>query len=152
MANTASQVFNHHSGAAAAFFRRLKDQVQRAAEVRLPRQIARRRQQHGGVPVVAAGVHHPGMGAGVRQTGRFGNRQSVHVGADAERFSWPALQCGDNAGLSYAARDAVTPFRQPLRHQIRRRELLKAQLRVGVNVVAKRDHLIMNGGDLRQYE
>ncbi len=101
---------------------------------------------------MAAGVHHPGMGAGVRQTGRFGNRQSVHVGADAERFSWPALQCGDNAGLSYAARDAVTPFRQPLRHQIRRRELLKAQLRVGVNVVAKRDHLIMNGGDLRQYE
>lgn len=77
-------VFNHHSGAAAAFFRRLKDQVQRAAEVRLPRQIARRRQQHGGVPVVAAGVHHPGMGAGVRQAGRFGNRQGVHVGADAE--------------------------------------------------------------------
>lgn len=145
-------VFDHHSGAAAAFFRWLKDQVQGAAEVRLPRQIARRRQQHGGVPVVAAGVHHPGMGAGVRQAGCFGNRQGVHIGADAERFSRPMLQCGDNTGLSYAARDAVTPFRQPLRHQIRGGELLESQLRVGVKVAAKGDHLIMNGGDIRQYQ
>jgi hypothetical protein len=53
-------VFHHAQRAAAAFFGRLEDQVQRAVERTLFGQVARRGQQHGRVAVVAAGVHHAG--------------------------------------------------------------------------------------------
>ena len=77
-------VFDHAQRAApAAFFGRLEDQVQRAGEVARPGQVARRAQQHGGVAVVAAGVHHAGVAAGVGQAGGLVDGQRVHVGAQA---------------------------------------------------------------------
>jgi hypothetical protein len=64
-------VFQHLARAGQAFFGRLEHQVQDAVEVARGRQVARRRQQHGGVAVVAAGVHlaehlaGPGLAAGL---------------------------------------------------------------------------------------
>ncbi len=38
----------------------------------------------GGVPVVAAGMHSAGVGAGVRRAGLLGDRQRVDVGAEGD--------------------------------------------------------------------
>ena len=47
-------------------------------------QVVRRGQQHRGVAVVAAGMHHAGVAARVGQAGGLVDRQRVHVGAQAE--------------------------------------------------------------------
>ncbi len=41
-------------------------------------------EQRRGVAVVAAGMHHAGIAGGIGQTGGFGDRQRVHVGAQAD--------------------------------------------------------------------
>jgi hypothetical protein len=43
-----------------------------------------RRQQHGGVAVVAAGVHLAGVLAGMREAVELLHGQGVHVGAQAD--------------------------------------------------------------------
>ncbi len=54
-----------------------------AGKVALLAQQVRRAQQHGGVAVVAAGVHLAGVAAGVGQAGGFGKGQGIHVGPQA---------------------------------------------------------------------
>jgi hypothetical protein len=54
-------VVHHALRAAPAFLGGLEDQVQRAVEAAVLGQHAGRGQQHGGVAVVAAGVHHAGQ-------------------------------------------------------------------------------------------
>ena len=71
----------HRQCAAAAFFGRLKNQVQRAAEIGMLGQVFRRAQQHGGVPVMAAGVHLAGLGRGVGQACRLVDRERIHIRA-----------------------------------------------------------------------
>ncbi len=58
---------DHFPRAAAAFLGGLEDQVDRALEIAIPRQVPGCGQQHGGVAVVAAGVHLAGVHAGVRE-------------------------------------------------------------------------------------
>jgi hypothetical protein len=50
--------------AATAFLGRLEDQVQRAFKPCIKRNGFGRREQHGGVAIVAAGVHEAGLAAG----------------------------------------------------------------------------------------
>lgn len=142
-------VLNHHSGAAATFFRRLENQVQGAGKRRVLCQIARGRQQHGGVAVMTAGVHHAAVGAGIGQSGDFFNGQRVHVGTQAERFPRAALQSGDNAGLSYMARNPITPLGQQLCHQIAGGEFIESQFGVSVDMAANGDHFVLNSGYFR---
>jgi len=73
-------LFDHFTGAAQAFFRRLEDHVQGAAEAPGVSQYPGRCQQRCGVTVMAAGVHLAGLGAGVFQAGFLGNWQRIHVG------------------------------------------------------------------------
>jgi hypothetical protein len=91
MPNMASQgkqveeaVLDHLARAALAFFGRLEHQVQRAVEVARGRQVARRAQQHGGVAVVAAGVHLAGTWLAQALAGWLDDGQRVHVGAQAQ--------------------------------------------------------------------
>jgi len=70
------------------------------------------------VTVVAAGMHPAGNGGAVGQVGRFGDRQRVHVGAQADRASVRALAAFDDADDAAAA-DAganlvAAEFAQPL--------------------------------------
>ena len=58
---------DHHPPAAAALLGRLEDQVDRAGEVAGLGQIAGGTQQHGGVAVMAAGVHPAGLPARPRR-------------------------------------------------------------------------------------
>jgi len=54
-------VLQHRDRTAATFLGRLEDQVQRAAEIGIGGEIAGRAEQHGGVPVMTAGMHPAGM-------------------------------------------------------------------------------------------
>ena len=48
------------------------------------RQVACRTQQHGGMSIVPAGMHHPWIGRCIGHAGLFGNRQSVDIGPQAD--------------------------------------------------------------------
>jgi hypothetical protein len=76
-------VLDHFARAATALFGGLKNQVDRAVKVALGCQMLRRRQQHGGVAIVAAGVHLAGMLAGVGKGVELLHGQRIHVGAQA---------------------------------------------------------------------
>jgi hypothetical protein len=77
-------VVDHRLGAAQAFLGRLEDEVHRAVETFRQRQVRGRAQQHGGVAVVAAGVHQPGVARAVGEAVAFQDGQRVHVGTQAD--------------------------------------------------------------------
>ncbi|KAG0771037.1 hypothetical protein G6F22_016846 [Rhizopus arrhizus] len=94
-------VFHHALGAAQAFFGGLEDQVERAVEFAVPGQVVRRRQQHGRVAIVAAGMHDAFVAAGVVQTRGFLDRQGVHVGAQPQALAAvAAAQLPDHASIA----------------------------------------------------
>ena len=74
---------DHLVAAAAAFLGRLEDDRHRAREVPRLGEIFRRTQQHGGVAVMAAGVHLAGNRGCVGLARGLADRQRVHVGAQA---------------------------------------------------------------------
>ncbi|MNL83852.1 hypothetical protein D3C87_2116190 [compost metagenome] len=62
---------------------------------------------------------------------------------------YPALQRGDNPGLSYMARDLITPFGQQFCHQIAGGELVKSQFGMSMNMATNGDHFVLNSGYFR---
>ena len=76
-------VLDHLARAAAALFGRLENQVHRAVKIAVLGQVLRGGQQHGGVAVMAAGVHLAGVLAGVGKGVELLHRQGVHVGPQA---------------------------------------------------------------------
>jgi hypothetical protein len=106
------------------------------------------RQQHGGVAVVAAGVHlaehlaGPGLAAGL------GDRQRVHVGAQADAAGAGArAQRAHHAGAAQAAVHLPAPALPALGHQVAGGVLFVGQLGVGVDLLADGDHLGFVGAD-----
>ena len=79
-------VLDHRVAAAAAFLGRLEDHHRRAVEIARLGEIFRGAQQHGGVPVMAAGMHLAGDLGRVGHVGRLLDRQRVHVGAQADHL------------------------------------------------------------------
>ena len=128
MAKTASQgnLSNRPSSIidfapAAALFGRLEDEVHGAFEVALLAHHLGRAQQHGGVAVMATGVHTAGIPRAMLEIVGFIHRQAVHVGAQSDRLQRIALAQGsDDAGLAQAAGDLEAPFRQAWRRRCRR--------------------------------
>jgi len=110
-------------------------------------------EQDGGVPVVAAGVHHPGVGRGVRGTGGLVDRQSVDIGAQQDRGSGlgSADQRGDAGSPNALAhrRDAGDRS-QAGGDQRGGSRLLKAQLGVPVQVAAGLHQLFLERRHLRR--
>ena len=69
--------------------------------------IFRQRQGHGGVAVVAAGVHLPGMRRGIGHSGGFRHRQGIHVRPEGHGLHLPGVKkgadaAGDGAGQGTA--------------------------------------------------
>ncbi len=105
--------------------------------------------------VVAAGVHHRDLGAGVvgggrgarvRQARGLLHRQGVHVGAEHDHGALAVAQDGDHAGAAHAGGDLpVALRREPLRDQGRRALLLEGELGVGVQVLV----VGLQGGEQR---
>ena len=100
---------DHLVAAAAAFFGRLEDHGDRAGEIARLGEIFRRAEQHGGVAVMAAGMHVARRVGSVGLAGRLGDRQRVHVGAQADGrpVAVPAADHADDAGAADAGHDLV---------------------------------------------
>jgi hypothetical protein len=107
-------VLDHRRRTRAALFRRLKDHHGIAGEIPGLGEIARRAQQHRGVPIMAAGVHLARHGGAIGYAGLFLDRQGVHVGAQADRLdvaaiaALAALDDADHAGAPETGGDLVT--------------------------------------------
>ena len=76
-------VFHHHAGTGKTFFARLEHQHGGAVEVARFREVARGANQHGGVAVVAATVHEALFARLPGEVVVLGQRQGIHVGAQA---------------------------------------------------------------------
>ncbi len=131
-------VLDHLARAAATFFSGLKDEVHGAIKISVFRQVLGCRQQHGGVAVMAAGVHLAGMLAGVAESVELLHRQRIHVGAQANGTRrGTALDDAHNTRGAHAAVQRNAPPGQLAGHQVSGAGLFKTQLGVGVNVAAK---------------
>ena len=117
-------VLDHRGGSRAALFRRLEDDDRIAGEIPGLGEIARRAQQHRGVPVMATGVHLARRLRRVRQIGRLLDRQRIHVGAQPDHLCFAvagglaALDDADDAGTAEPGGDLVAAeFPQPVRDE-----------------------------------
>ncbi len=131
-------VLDHLAGASAAFFGRLEDQVDRAIKGSLACQHLRGGEQHGGVPVVAAGMHLAGMLTGMGKGVEFGHGQRVHVGAQAHAPAAGAaiatMHHAHHAGHAQPTVYFNPPLGQLGGHDVGGSDLLVAQLGVGMQV------------------
>ena len=76
-------VFDHFTRTTTALFGRLEDEVHSTVKVSVFSQVFSGGQQHGGMAVVAAGVHFAGMAAGMDESVELLHGQSIHVRAQA---------------------------------------------------------------------
>ena len=144
-------VIDHGLAASAAFFRRLEDDNGRAGEIPGLREIAGGTEQHGGVAVMAAGVHLSRNGRLVRQVARLLDRKRIHVGAQADGLAGPALLAADNAdhaGAPETGHDLVAAERlEFLCNGPRRAVHVVLQLGVHVQVAPPLGNVGMKVGD-----
>jgi hypothetical protein len=140
-------VVDHGLRATEALFTGLEDQVGHAVELPRGREVACRAQQHGGVPVVAAGVHHA---VALRAPGHrvfFLDGQRVHVGAQADappKGVAPAAHHRHQTGAPQATVHLIDPAAgQFARHQFGGDMLLEAQFGVAMQLVPDLDQVTM---------
>ena len=147
-------VLHHGLGARAAFLGGLEDQVHRSIEIRLLRQQRGRAQQHGRVPVMAAGMHAARVLAGMAEGVDFRHRQRIHVGPYADAAARvggaapPAVDACHHAGPAQPAVHLQSQRHQVGRHLVAGAVLLVAQLGVGMQVVAELQQGAEVGGDV----
>ncbi|MCY1524078.1 hypothetical protein D9M68_589980 [compost metagenome] len=130
-----------------ALLGRLEEQVQGAAPAAFAGQFAGRRQQHGGMAVMAAGVHLAGNAAAPGAATAFLDGQGVQFGAQAEGRALAVAQGADHGGTGQIQVQLVAPLAQVLDHPPAGGEFLEAQLRLGVYGAAQFDHGGGDGGD-----
>jgi hypothetical protein len=136
-------IFDHQPCSTWVFLRRLEDQVERATETTMLRQVLRCCQQHRAMPVVATGVHHPLMATGVRQSGGFRNRQSIHVGTQPQALgATAALELCHQSSACQAAGNFIAPPAQFGGNYVGGANLLQPQLGVGMEVMSHVDEFL----------
>ncbi len=136
-------VLDHRNRARAALFGRLEDHDRIACEIAGLGEIARRPQQHGGVTVMAAGVHQALRFGSVRQIGRLLDRQRVHIRPQPDDLHVAvadgpvALDDADDAGAAHTGNNLVAAeFPQTVRDQCRSAVHVVEQFRVFMNIPA----------------
>src|SRR3546814_11899371 len=82
-------VVYHPFGADVPFLGWLEYNVHHAIEVAMLRQVTRRSQQHGGMAIMATGMHFPSMLTGLFEGVHFLHGQGIHIGAPA--YGTPTL-------------------------------------------------------------
>ena len=150
-------VLHHRARTGIALFAGLKNQHGRAVKAPGFGQVAGCTHQHGGVTVVAAAMHEAWR---ARLPGAFvvlGQRQSVHVGPQANhaagvgRRAALAVHQSHHASLADAGVDAVhAAHLEHLGHAACCVHLFKAQLRVGMQVAPKSRELGVKLGNARK--
>ena len=139
---------DHDPAAALVLLRRLEDEIDGAVEVLGLGQVFGGAQQHGGVAVMATGVHLPRDGRGVAEFVGLVDVERVHVGAQADGASAAAgLQHANHACLGQAAMHLDAERFQPLGDHVGGAMLLERRFGVLVNVVAPGFHILMEVGD-----
>ena len=136
-------VAEHRLGAAQSLLGRLEDEMHGAVEVARRGEVARRAQQHGGVPVVAAGVHLAGVARLVGQVGGLLDRQRVHVGAQADGRAVAGLQHPDHSRLADVAMHGAAEFGELAGDELGGAVLLEAELGMRMQVLPPRRHLVV---------
>ena len=126
------------------FFGRLEDEVHRAVEVAVLGEVLRSGEQHGGVAVVAAGVHLARVLAGVGKGVVLLHGQGIDVGAQADGpaalAAIAAVHDAHHPGGAQPPVNGNAPFGELVRHHVGGAHLFEAQLGVGMDVPA-------HGGD-----
>ncbi|MFB0490379.1 hypothetical protein ABIE45_002965 [Methylobacterium sp. OAE515] len=143
-------VLQHGPGAAAAFLGRLEHEHRGAVEVAGLGEVAGRADQHRGVPIMAAGVHLAGIGRAVGEVGLLLDGQGVHVGAQADALPvvGTALEQAHHPGAADAAMHLAAEFLEEIGHDAGGAHLLKAELRMGVQIAAQGSQLVGIGLDV----
>jgi hypothetical protein len=135
-------VLEHEAGAVMAFLSRLEHEGDGSGELGPPRrQGPGRADQHRGVGVVAAGMHHPRVARGEGEPRLFGHRERVHVAPQKDRaaiVAAAAQDCDDSAGrgtLAKLERKAL----QGVPYLLRRPAAFEAELGIGMDGPAQPD-------------
>jgi hypothetical protein len=144
-------VVDHGFATGTAFFRRLENHHRGAVEIPRFGEIARRAQQHGGVAVMAAGMHLARRLGFIRQVVGLIDRQRVHVGAQADglsRRAFAAADDADHAGAADARHHLVAAERLELVGDRGRRAMhVVHEFRMGMQVMPPVGDLVMQVGD-----
>ncbi len=142
-------LLDHHPGTAAGLLGGLEDQRNATREIAGLGQVARGAQQHGGVPVMAAGMHPAGIARGMGQPGLLEDRQPVHVGAQPDgRPRRAAVDDRHDAGAGDALVQLVDAERaQPLGHEGGGFGTVEPQFRDLVQMPAPSGHVAGKIGD-----
>ena len=142
-------LLNHALGPADVFFGGLKNQMHRAIEILRLRQVACRTQQHGGVPVMATGMHLASGARSVSQIGCLMNGKRVHVGPDADGAPAASFdKRSDNACAGNTRRHRKAELAEFLGNNLARPEFLKAKFRMHVQVMPDGGKLARRRRDL----
>ena len=103
-------ILEHGASPCPAFFGGLEDEHGLAVEIARLGEVARGAEQHGGVPVMAAGMHLSRHGRGPGLAGGLADRQRVHVGTQADgpaRAAVAAIDDGHDARAADAGHHLV---------------------------------------------
>ncbi len=142
-------VVEHHLGTACRLLGRLKNEMNRAAELAVLSEMPCRAEQHRRVSVVAAGVHHAFRLRAMRELIRFVQRQRVHVCAQADARAGAVCERPDDSSSRQPFVHLQTKRAQPVGDECRCAVLVKRQLRMRVQIPAPSDELVTTGFDLR---
>ncbi|RMS49193.1 hypothetical protein ALP66_03815 [Pseudomonas amygdali pv. photiniae] len=129
-------VFDHPLRAAEVFLGRLKDKMHCASKPAGFRQVPGGGQQNCRMAIVSAGMHAALMGRLVHAVAQLLNRQSVHVGTNADGRAVAIAQGADHASTAQTAVHLNAEATQQISHLVRGFQLLKPQLRRSVDRAA----------------
>ena len=93
----------------ASLFRRLKNQMNSTFEIFGFGQLLGRTQQHGGVAIMATGMHGAGMLTGIWFLGFLLDGQGIHVCAQSNALAFAIFQSGHQPMTTHIARHLIAP-------------------------------------------
>ncbi len=145
-------VLDHRLGAGVALLAGLEDQIGDAVEIARFGEVARGREQHRRVTVMAAAVHPPVVARFVGKLVLLLHRQRIHVGAQADRASarlCAAANDGDDPGAADPRVMLDSERAEALGDDLRGSMLLEPELGVHVQVAAQRREFGLPAADVQ---
>ena len=146
-------LLHHHPAAALVFFGRLEDQYHGAVKASGFGQVLGGPQQHGGVAVVAAGVHAARVAGAMGKGVGLGDRQGIHVGPQADAgLAGAGPQHPDHAGAGQAGVHLTAEAGEPFGHQGGGAVFCEGRFGMGVQVPPPGGHgwgQVLQTGDQR---
>ena len=144
-------VRNHGRTASAAFFSRLEDKNDRAAETARGGKVPGGGQQRRDVAVMPAAVEGAGVHGGMRKSIGFAHRERVHVGAKADAaFAAAVAQDADDPCLADSLVHLDAPAAEFLGDDARRAGFFIGNFRMRMEIAAKGAVFLKVRGNFRK--